>query len=150
MNNEALFSQADEQYELGNFHAAFELFLKAATQGDLSSMNRLACMYAAGEGTVRDYEKSIEWDLKAAETGSEIAMLNIAITYRMQGDIRSARTWFEKSLNAGCGEAALCLAKLYMVSNKEADKIRHYLSIAISHDSLCESSREEAAELLRD
>lgn len=149
MNSEALFSQADEQYELGNFNTAFELFLKAAVQGDLSAMSRVACMYSDGEGTTRDYEKSIEWDLKAAEAGSDTSMLNLAITYRALGDMRSAKKWLEKSLDAGNGEAALCLAKLYMVSDKEADKIQHYLNIAINHDSICKSSKDEADNLLK-
>lgn len=149
MNSDALFSQADEQYELGNFNAAFELFLKAAAQGDLSAMTRVACMYGDGEGTTRDYEKSIEWDLKAAEAGSETSMLNLAITYRALGDIRSAKEWFEKSLDAGNGEAALCLAKLYMVSDKEADKIQHYLNIAINHEAISDSSKDEAVDLIK-
>lgn len=149
MNSDALFSQADEQYELGNLNAAFELFLKAAVQGDLSAMNRVACMYGDGEGTTRDYEKSIEWDLKAAEAGSDTSMLNLAITYRALGDIRSAKEWFERSLGAGNGEAALCLAKLYMVSDKEADKIQHYLNIAINHEAISDSSKDEAVDFLK-
>lgn len=149
MNSEVLFSQADEQYELGNFNEAFELFLKAALKGDLSAMNRVACMYSDGEGTSRDYEKSIEWDLKAAEAGSDTSMLNLAITYRTLGNIRSAKEWFEKTLDAGNGEAALCLAKLYMVSDKETDKIQHYLKLAINHSAICESSKDEAVDLLK-
>lgn len=149
MNSELLFSQADEQYELGNLNAAFELFSKAAAQGNLSAMSRLANMYSDGEGTVRNYSKSIEWDLKAAKAGSDTSMLNLAITYRTLGDILRAKEWFEKALGSGNGEAALCLAKLYMVSEKETDKIQHYLNIAISHGAISETSKTEATDFLK-
>ncbi len=148
MDNDELFSQADKQYELGHLDAAFELFLKAAKQGDSSAMSRLACLYSDGEGVSQDYEKSIEWDLKAINLGEDLSMLNLAITYRIVGNISKAKYWFEKSLAAGNGEAALALAKLYMVSDKEQESIKHYLSIAVNHMSICEESCQEANELL--
>ena len=148
MDNDKIFVQADEQHELGNFDVAFELFLKAAEQGDSSSMSRLACMYADGEGVPRDFEKSIEWDKKAIEAGNTSSILNLAITYRILGDIVSSKYWFEKALDEGDAEAALQLAKLYMISDKEKENVKHYLSVAINHESICEESRKEANELL--
>lgn len=150
MDNDELFRQADEQYDLGNLEGAFKLFLEAAEQGDISAMSRLAMMYGAGEGAPQDVEKSIEWDLKSIELGDSISMLNLGITYRMKGDILKTKYWFERALAAGDGEAALQLAKLYMVSDKEQKNIRYYLNVAINHDSINEMSQEEACELLTD
>ena len=146
MNNDDFFKLADAQYELGNLEKAFTLFLDAAELGDSSAMSRLACMYADGEGIARNHTKSLEWDLKAIEAGNDSSMLNIGITYRGLGDMKSSRKWFEKSLENGNGEAALQLAKLYMVSDKEDETVRHYLNIAASHHSICELSREESKE----
>ena len=148
MNNDKLFPQADEQYELGNLDIAFKLFLKAAEQGDSSAMSRLACMYADGEGVSRDFEKSIEWDKNSIEAGNISSFLNLAITYRTLGDIVSSKYWFEKALDKGDAEAALQLAKLYMISDKERESIEHYLNLAINDKSICEESRIEANNLL--
>lgn len=148
MDNDKLFSQADKQHELGRLDVAFKLFLEAAEQGDSSAMSRLACMYADGEGVLRDFEKSIEWDKKAIDAGNTTSLLNLAITYRTLGDIISSKYWFEKALDKGDSEAALQLAKLYMISDKEREKIKYYLSIAISDESICEESHIEANKLL--
>ena len=144
MGSDDFFLKADSQYELGNFDAAFRLFLKAAEQGSSSAMSRIACMYGNGEGIGQDYGKSLEWDLKAVKFGEDSSMLNLAITYRMVGDIKKAKHWFEKSLASGNGEAALALAKLFMVSDKEEENIKYYLSIAVKHTNLSDQSRNES------
>jgi TPR repeat protein len=40
-------------------------------------------------------------------------MVNLGITYRLKGDIRKSKAWFEKAIETGDGSAALELAKLY-------------------------------------
>lgn len=46
------------------------------------------------------------------------------------------------------GDAALELAKLYMVSQKESEKIREYLRAVIVSENACEASKIEAMDLL--
>jgi hypothetical protein len=50
----------------------------------------------------------------------------------------------------GDREAALLLAKLYLVSEKEHEKVRELLGVALSRkpDFLCDESIEEAHRLL--
>ena len=148
MSDDLLFNQADLAYEEGDFKTAFQLFLKAAQNNNVDAMSRIACMYGDGEGVNRSYELSIQWDMKAIEMGNTSSLINLAITYRACGDIKRAKYWFEKSLASGDGDAALELAKLYMVSDKETDKVREYLNIAINNDNIIEASVEEAKNLL--
>jgi uncharacterized protein len=138
------FLQADTAYDAGDFAEAFRLFLQAAELGNCDAMCRIALMYETGEGTKPDVEKSIYWDLKAIDAGSTASLINLGITYRRLGHIRKAKYWFEKSLETGDGESALELAKLYSVSDKESDTVKHYLEIAISSNRLSEASLEEA------
>ena len=144
------FLSADAAYERREFEHAFAKFLQLAEAGDLNGMSRVACMYGDGEGTPRSREKSLEWDLKAAALGSTTSMFNLGITYRNAGDSREARHWFEKLHAGGDGDASLELAKMYMVSDLEGERIKAYLLAAIQSSNVCDASKEEAQELLSD
>ena len=148
MNNESLFLKGDELYEKGDFTSAFQMFMKAAENGDTSSMLRVASMYTTGEGVPCNYDMAEEWELKAIEAGDTTGMVNIGITYRIKGDILKSKAWFEKAFKSGDGSAALELAKLYMVSEKEKDTVKFYLKHAINNDNMCEADIEEAERLL--
>lgn len=144
------FERADKLIDSGDAKAGFDMFLKAAEAGDVDGMARVSVMYSQGEGVPLNFDKSIYWDEKAIEGGSTLALGNLGITYRMKGDLRTAKFYFEKSLKSGNGGAALELAKLYLVSPKEIERVIDYLYIAIEHDSICEASEEEAEELLKE
>lgn len=146
MNNQFLY--ADAAYERGDFKEAFDRFLKLAESGDLGGMERVACMYGDGEGTSRDRNKSLEWDLKAATLGSTTSMFNLGITHRNSGDAREANRWFEALHAAGDGDASLELAKMYMISDLEGERIKAYLLATVQSLNVCEASREEAQQLL--
>ncbi len=150
MDNDALFDEADELHDEGDFAAAFALFSKGAEDGDTSCMLRLALMYSNGEGVELDLDKTEEWELKAVEAGEPLAMLNLAMTCRINGDMRASKAWLEKALKAGFDEAALELAKLYMVSDKETAQVIYYLEIALAGDSMSEDDMEEADALLQE
>lgn len=149
MENHQLFLEGDTLYEKGELKKAFEIFLRAATNGDTSSMIRVASMYTCGEGIQCDYDKAIEWELKAAENGDVSALFNLGVTYRIKGDIRQSKSWFEKALQAGDPSAAMELAELYLVSDKEVDTVTFYLKKALDcKEKLCEADIEEANTLL--
>ncbi|WP_052417426.1 tetratricopeptide repeat protein [Cellvibrio mixtus] len=148
MGNESLLTKGDALLESGNYADAFTAYLEDATAGCAHSMLRLGLMYTRGEGVNCDYDKAIEWELKAAEAGEVIAYLNLGISYRIKGDILSAKFWFEKAIGAGDGSAAIELAKLYMVSTKEKAKVWKYLNFAINAANMCEADIDEARGLL--
>lgn len=135
--------------EQGFFEQAFEEFMAGANAGDAFCMTRLALLYTLGKGVACcDYDKAIEWETKAHEAGSPMALFNLGITHRMKGDLLEARSCFEKALSAGDNSAALELAKLYVVSPKESETVQYYLGLALSDDSLGEAAREDAQKLL--
>lgn len=148
MESKNIFNRADAEYNRGNFAKAFELFLEAANNGDDSAMGRVACMYGDGEGIEYNFDKSIYWDEKAANSGNLSSMFNLGVSYRTKGNIRQAKYWFEKSFESGDGDAALQLAKLYMVSEKETEKVVFYLKEALKDDDLDEESINEAKQIL--
>lgn len=148
MNNYALFTKADAYYDQREYDRAFELFIKAARAGDTSSMLRVASMYTCGEGVRCDYRKAIEWELKAVNAGDNTALVNLGISYRVVGDIRNAKRYFERSIAAGDSSAALQLAKLYLVSERETHTAVKYLRQALEDKNLVDVDQEEARALL--
>lgn len=148
MNDEDLFLAGDALFDSGQYDRAFAAFHSAAETGCAHSMLRLASMYTCGDGVTCNYDKAIEWELKALARGELSALLNLGISYRIKGDILKAKHWFERSIDAGDGSGALQLAKLYMVSTKEDAKIVEYLNFAIDAENMCESDIEEAKELV--
>jgi TPR repeat protein len=145
----SLFDEASAAYDNGNYEIAFALFLKLAQSGDVDAMTRIASMYGAGEGTSLDFEKSIEWDERAVKSGSITSLSNLGITYRMRGDARQAKLWFEKAIAAGDSEAALDLAKMYLISELETTRVKQYLGLVLAGENCSEAARDEAAEILR-
>lgn len=148
MSTGATFAQADKLFDKKKYKSAFKMFLLLSEAGDTHSMSRLANMYFSGQGVEHDVEKSIVWDIKAAQLGNSVSCLNLGVTFRSIGDIRQSKKWFELALEAGHGEAAIELAKMYLISELEIDRAKTYLNIALSGKSLSEDSRNEATELL--
>lgn len=143
------FQRGDALEEQSCFEQAFQEFSAGAHAGDASCMTRLALLYTLGQGVDRcDFDKAIEWELKAHAAGVSAAQFNLGITYRMKGDLIEARRCFEKALSAGDNSAALELAKLYLVSPKEVETVRAYLHLVLADESMCESDQKEARALL--
>lgn len=148
MSNAEQFIVASKLYDEGRYSEAFEQFLSLANQGDTSAMTRVACMYGEGKGVEYNFAASVNWDIKAAAAGSQTALVNLGISYRNIGDTRRAKEWFGKALQAGDGEAALELAKMYLVSDLEIDRVKNYLTLALQSTNICEASHDEAKDLL--
>ena len=147
MNSSEVFDAADLAYDNEDYLTAFSLFQQA---GDSDAMSRLAEMYESGVGVKRNVELSIFWDMRAISAGNKTSLLNIGITYRRLGDIKSAKMWFEKSYALGDAEAALELAKLFSISDKEIETVRFYLNEVISSECVTQDSIDEAKKLMRD
>ena len=148
-DSKAIWLEAEKAFDSKNYVLAFSLYKKSADLGNVASMNTLGMMYGGGYLQPVDNFKSLEWHMKAFEKdGSCISCFNIGITYRHLGEIAKSKEWFLKALEKGDDDAALELAKLYMVSEKEVETVRHYLNQAINSDSVCESTVEEATALL--
>ena len=58
-----------------NYKSSFELFLKAAEDGNLYAQEKLGDMYYEGEYVKKNYSKALEWYNKAAAQGSLYAKI---------------------------------------------------------------------------
>ena len=126
----------------------FTLCLQGAEAGDAFCMQDVANMYSIGEGTEINYTKSEEWDEKFQNAMKYSSEYNKAINYRLRGDILEYKKILERVVLTGDGEAALDLAKLYMISEREKENIIKYLKMTIASSKVCEASIEEAEEFL--
>ncbi|MBR6975323.1 MAG: sel1 repeat family protein [Ottowia sp.] len=147
------FSEACALEEEGKYAEALQIYLALAERGDTGAMLSAAGLYTGGRGVEIDYDKAMELEKRAADAGEAHAFYNLAVSYRHLGDIRQARHWFEKAFASGelDGSAALALAKLYMVSDKETDTVIKYLRVACAcepYETIPLAEFEEAQRLL--
>ncbi len=99
-----LCKQGVEQYQAGNYTAAFELFQRAAELGHALSMRNLCILYEQGQGVPLNREKAFHWALAAAEHGEASLYAVLGAKY-MDGDgtaqdLDQAEFWANKALQA--------------------------------------------------
>ncbi|MDR1890042.1 MAG: histidine phosphatase family protein [Zoogloeaceae bacterium] len=133
--------------EAGKYRRAFKRFRKLAKR-NTAAMTNLAHLYYQGHGVEYSFEKTVKWNTKAAEQGDISGMFNLGVTYRRAGDVRTAKKWFEQALQAGDGSAALELAKMYLISERETERVKDYLRRALEVGWLSEADEEEIQALL--
>jgi len=135
--------RAHEEWEAGNLKAAFDLFERAATQGDKSAQFWLAYFYEEGIGVEEDPIKGMYWTLKsgdegytgpyedeadylrrtieemkqAFERGEETSLLNLGLFYDVglgvAVDKEQAMVWYLRALEHGDTAAFNNIAILY-------------------------------------
>lgn len=148
MDGNEYFRNGDALYDAGQLEEALSVFLEGARIGDTSCMTRAANMYTSGEGVACcDYDKAAYLEKQAVEAGDVTAIVNLAITCRLKGDLQAFRIWCERALDAGDGSAGIELAKLYLVANQSMIAKR-YLEIARSTRWMSEDDLEEVSRLL--
>lgn len=97
--------------------AAFELYEKAALQGNADGMYGLGTLYLNGEGVEQSDEQTIAWFTRAAEAGHEVAIMALATAYLEGGlglapDRQKAIEWLERGAQRGYEQARERLARL--------------------------------------
>lgn len=148
MKNLNYFDQGVLAYEKKAYRKAFKLFLSGLANNEFDCLYKLSHMYTTGLGVGCSYEKAIEMDLKLFHLGNISGAFNLGIDYRMIGDIKKSKYWFETAFNLGDMDAALELAKLYMVSDLEVEKIKHFLKLVVQSIDVTEDSKEQAQKFL--
>jgi TPR repeat protein len=150
MPDNDLFARANEEWDSGNLHEAFELFSKAAAHGHASAQNSLGYFYDHGIAVRKDRTKAMSWYRKAARHGDVPAYNNLAITYRDGGNVKQAKFWFGKALKKGDGDAALELAKLALDGRRETlEQALRLVTIAAASNYILSDSKNEAKELAK-
>ena len=149
-NAEDIFTLASQAWEEDDLQKAFSLFQKAAEQNDISAQLNLGYFYDEGIGTSINKTKALYWYTKAAENGNSSGYSNIAFLFKDQGDCSTAEKYFLKAIEAGDGDAALELAKLYLNDTRQdnSDMAEKYLKVALNSKEITPASVEEATKLL--
>jgi uncharacterized protein len=63
------FQRGVEDYQRGDYAAAYQEFLSAAEQGDGEAAHALGYLYLTGKGVAQDNKQAIEWYRKGAQLG---------------------------------------------------------------------------------
>lgn len=66
----------------GDYETAYREFNALADQGDTKAMVTIGMFYYKGEGFPRDYDKAMDWFLRAMALGNGDAYNNIGVMYR--------------------------------------------------------------------
>jgi TPR repeat protein len=142
------FEEATDLAEKGEFQAALDSFIMLAELGDSKACVSVADIYTNGLGVALDLDKAIYWELKAIGLGEKTALLNLGISYRMKGDCRQARLYFEKAILADEGNALFELARLLDVSDLEKRKVVDLLNEAVAHEWTDDATKDSAKIML--
>jgi len=151
IENEALFARANSEWEAGKRKSAFKLFLQAANAGHASAKNSVGYFLDHGIGTRKSSAQAVIWYRRAARSGDLSALANMAISYRDRGDLRQAKAWFEKAIEAGDSGSAIDLAKLLLMSNKKInrDKAIQHLRAAVTSKYISQEDAREGRQILK-
>ncbi|MEE8575501.1 MAG: hypothetical protein V3T30_08825 [Thermodesulfobacteriota bacterium] len=150
MTKKDLFTCASEAWDAGNLKEAFNLFHEAAKNGDSSAQLNLGIFFYGGLYVKKDIKKALYWYKKAARDGSNGAIMNIAMYYESINNIKRAKFWLMKVVDKSDGDAALQLAKIYLLrkGRSNTNKARHYLNLVSKAKEVSEYGIEEAEKLL--
>ena len=150
MTEDEEFGRADELYDQQRYDEAYAIFLGLAESGYLAAYARVALMLFTGEGVTKNWDKSIEWDMRARDRGDSVGTFNLAMTCVELGRYDEARQYFEECSVAGDGDADFEIAKLLLKHFNMKEQALVYLDRAISSGRVTESAQEEAAVLKKE
>lgn len=97
---------------------AYKLWVKAAEQGQVKSMQSLAqLLYIGRKSVMQDYTQAAKWWIAAAEAGSARSQHNLGSLYQNGQGVLKDRTaavaWFQRAANQGFPEAQFALAQYH-------------------------------------
>lgn len=100
-----------------DFAQAFDLYRRAAEQGDRGAELYMGLAYDMGQDVPRNPMEAARWYRKAAAHGSAAAASNLGILYHegdgMPRDSVEAAAWFESAAARGSGSAQYGLGRMY-------------------------------------
>jgi len=126
---------------------AMEWLRRAAEHGCGPAQNTLGVLLGDENLPPKNRRQALAWLKKAFRAGDNIAASNIAITYRENGDLRSAVRWFEKSVAGGDDDARIQLGIHYYwgkgVKRDPVAAVRCFRR-ATKGNNICEAGRDDA------
>ena len=92
----------------------FQVVLQFAQDGKVDAMREVYYCYKNGGGVEKNYDKAINWLMKATETGDAEAQF---LLYQEEPDDQKSFEWLEKSAKSNYSEAIYLIAKIYHQGN---------------------------------
>ena len=92
---------------------AAQWFRRAAEHGSGPAQNNLGILLSNGNGVRKNVEEALAWLRRAIRAEDSCARHNIAITYRENGDLKTAVKWFRKAAEADDADALIQLGIHY-------------------------------------
>ena len=148
-NSEALFDQAEKEWDRRNFRSALRLFREAGEAGHPGALLNLGYFYDRGIGVRRSRSAALLWYRRAWRKGDPFAASNIATIWRDARKMNRALAWFKKSVRAGNVGANLEIAKHYMENEKNPRRALAYLQRLLTSRVVSEVDLEEAKRLAK-
>lgn len=88
-----------------NKEKAFELFMSAATAGDIDSMYQIGCLYRSGDGCEKRPDIALEYFRRASSLGHVGSMAELGWHYEFgigtEQNYQEAKQWYQKGANMG-------------------------------------------------
>ena len=132
----------------GDFEKAYNLLKAAVEGGCIDALSNLAFLYSEGKGVRKSRKRAMLLNQRAYRLGNAGAAYNIAVDYRQGRNRPLAIKWFRRAMDAGDGDAAVELAKLFLRPGRRSKKqVTSYLKKALRFKpglQITEAAYEEA------
>ena len=128
-NNIAVYYLGQIEKEEGNLTESFNLFTRAAENGDADAQYELGDCYYYGKGTDEDESMAVKWFTKAAKNGNIEAQYELGICYQngrgVDVDEDLALKWYKQAAENNQPDAQYKLGRCYFEGDcVEADKAK--------------------------
>eukprot|EP01044_Picomonas_judraskeda_P013405 COSAG03_NODE_2023_length_3207_cov_7.959459_1_plen_572_part_00 len=128
--------------------ASFDIYKKAAEQGDSDAQVMLGHCHDYGFGVEADKAEALKWYRKAAEQGNSDGAHSLGLCYArgagVEVDTAEALKWYGNAAEQGNSDAAHSLGDLYFtgagVQEDEAEAVKWYRNAAEQGHSLAQHS----------
>lgn len=110
-------AKADEKLQQGLWDEAFAILEPCAENSDRDAQARLGALYWSPQGGRQNNEQAIYWTERAAESGSTLALGNLAHAFEngelgVQKDLQEAARLYRSAVEAGDDSARFRLAQM--------------------------------------
>jgi len=124
-------------------------FQRGVSNGDALSQYSMGLMYKNGLGVPQDIKKAAEYFAAAADHDLAVAQTNLGVLFLDQGDVATARSYFELAVRSGHIEAYYYLAELTnqgLGRDRSCAAAAVYYKIASEKPEILHTSFDEANE----
>ena len=145
-----LLAEANQYYQQKKYKEAYDLYTKAASQGNAEAQSNLGWMYQHGQCVAKDYQSAFFWYQKAANQGFAAAQNNLGSMYfygqHVEEDYQQALKWYKNAASGGSAAAQNNLGYIY----HKGERVEKNITEAVKWYQLAaKQNHSEAIDALR-